>query len=304
MGISPSSSAPRQPAWCVTHFAWNAPRGLSASRDPVDSRVDKDGLLASLRVDSAALAAAARLGLTTDVPSCPGWSVADLVVHLGAVQRAQAEIVRSRAQEPQGIKREMFESVPGLLGWLESSTLIGKQSDLEHIPPGIVEWFEEGAGLLVDVLRAADPAEPVWSWSEDHTVWHYLRMTPIETTVHRWDAQLAHGVTEPVDRALAMEGIDHSFDVMLPARRGNGNAPNGQGESFRFEQRDGDRVWSIRFEPEGVRVRRDDGPADVTARGTASDLFLLLWRRIPAERLVVAGDPAGFDRYFELVPPT
>jgi mycothiol maleylpyruvate isomerase-like protein/MDMPI-like protein len=170
--------------------------------------VDKDDFLASLQDDSAALAAAARLGLAADVPPCPGWSVADLVVHLGAVQRAQAEIVRSRAQEPQGIKREMFE------------------------------------------------------------------------------------------------GIDHSFDVMLPARRGSGNAPNGQGESFRFEQMDGDRIWSIRFQPEGVQIRRDDGPADVTARGTASDLFLLLWRRIPAERLVVAGDPAGFDRYFELVPLT
>jgi uncharacterized protein (TIGR03083 family) len=147
--------------------------------------VDKEALLASLRADAAALAAAARLGLTEDVPSCPGWSVADLVVHLGAVHRAQAEIVRSRAQEPQGIGREMFEGVAGLLGWLEGSTLFGKRSDLEHIPPGIVGWFEEGAALLEGVLRAADPAEPVWSWSEDHTARHYLRMMPIETAVHR-----------------------------------------------------------------------------------------------------------------------
>src|SRR5579864_7986337 len=117
--------------------------------------MDKDAYLASLRDDARAMAAAARLGLAESVPSCPGWSVADLLVHTGAVHRAQANIVRSRAQEPMGIKREMFESIPGLLQWLESSALFGGRSDLDAIPTGLIAWFEAGVAELEDALREA-----------------------------------------------------------------------------------------------------------------------------------------------------
>jgi len=97
----------------------------------------------------------------------------------------------------------MFESVPGLLPWLEHSALMGGTSDLTAIPPGLIEWFEEGAVILLDTLAAADPVESVWSWSANKRVAHYLRMMPIETAVHRWDAQLAHGRTrQPLDTLL------------------------------------------------------------------------------------------------------
>jgi Mycothiol maleylpyruvate isomerase N-terminal domain len=94
-----------------------------------------------LQTESDRLAAAAAGNLRLMIPSCPGWSMADLVVHTGAVHRAQAAIIRNRATEPAGIAREMFESVPGLLPWLESSTLFGRQSDLDAIPPGLDDWF-------------------------------------------------------------------------------------------------------------------------------------------------------------------
>lgn len=264
--------------------------------------MDKNGYLACLRADSAALAAAARLGLTAPVPSCPGWSVADLIVHTGGVQRAQARIVAERLQEPSGIKREMFDSVPGLLDWLESSVLMGGTSDLEAIPAGVVEWFEAGAAQLENVLATADPDGPAWSWAENQTAGHYLRMLPIETAVHRWDAQLAHGVTEPIDRTLAEDGIAHTFEVMAPARRSFREAPAGRGERYRFVQSDGPGIWSVRFDGEPA-MSREDGPADVTLTGTASDLFLFLWHRIGPDSLTVEGDAQVLQRYFELVPP-
>jgi len=37
-------------------------------------------------------------------------------------------------------------------------------------------------------------------------------------------------------------------------------------------------------------------------RGTASDLLLFLWGRIPASQLEVFGDAALLNRYVELVP--
>jgi uncharacterized protein (TIGR03083 family) len=265
--------------------------------------MEKNEYLAHFRTDAAALAAAAQLGLTASVPSCPGWSVADLVVHVGGVHRAQAAMVAERAREPGGIKREMFDSVPGLLPWLESSVLMGGTSDLDAVPPGIVRWFEEGAALLAEVLASADPDEPVWSWSANRTAGHYLRMMPIETAVHRWDAQLAHGVTRPIDRSLAADGINHTFEVMLPSRRAFRNAPDGRGETYRFRQTDGDGSWLVRFEGEPIVSSGGDDDADVTVTGSASDLFLLLWHRLDPGDLTVEGDTSLIPRYFELVPP-
>jgi uncharacterized protein (TIGR03083 family) len=128
-------------------------------------------------------------------------------------------------------------------------------------------------------------------------------MMPIETAVHRWDAQLAHGRTEPVDTPLAVDGVDQTFEVMLPMRRARRGAPAGSGESYSFVQTDGPGVWLVRFAPERVHVDHGPGEASVTVRAPASDLFLYLWGRLPAQDLDVRGDASMLDRYFELVPP-
>lgn len=99
----------------------------------------------------------------------------------------------------------MFDVVPGLLEWFESSHLMGGSTDLQSIPGGLVGWFEDGAVELIDALRSADSADAVWSWSQDNSVWHYVRMMPIETSIHRWDAQMAHGRPDPIPDNLAVE---------------------------------------------------------------------------------------------------
>jgi uncharacterized protein (TIGR03083 family) len=286
-----------------TRLSTGAPHTLKYASKKVGRAIEKHEYLACLQADVYALATAARCGLTASVPSCPGWSVADLVVHTGGVHRTQANIVATRAQEPTEPDWQMFRSVPGLLQWLENSALTGGTSDLAAVPPGLFDWFEEGAAILIETLAAADPDETVWSWSAHKRVAHYLRMMPIETVIHRWDAQLAHGRTEPVDQALAVDGIDHTFEVMMPFRRAQVDAPPGHGERYRFLQTDGSGVWIVRFDGEPQLTRDDEDSVDVTVKGTASDLFLFLWqRRAPAD-LAVEGDSDLLRRYFVLVPP-
>lgn len=229
----------------------------------------------------------------------------DLWVHVGAVHRAQAALVRARSQEPMGLKREMFSSVPGLLDWLETSTLFGHTSNLATIPEGLDAWFREGAEDLYRALEDSDPSAPVWSWSQDHTVRHYLRMMPIETAVHRWDAQAAYRTPDPVGSDLALEGISHTFEVMAPYRRRQREAGMGGGESFEWSTTDEPHTWRVLFVGDQVvsEVDPTDHTAAVTVCGAASDLFLFLWRRISPDLLHVTGDKAMLDRYFELVPP-
>ncbi|MFD0382966.1 hypothetical protein ACFQ2B_13110 [Streptomyces stramineus] len=81
--------------------------------------------------------------------------------------------------------------------------------------------------------------------------------------------------------------------------------PRRHGERFRFRQTDGPGRWTAHFEGGDVRLTEgEDGGWDVELSGTASDLMLFLWQRIPVgERLRVAGDQTVLDRYFTLVPP-
>lgn len=264
---------------------------------------DKAGYLGALREDAAALIAAAASHFTVPVPSCPGWHVIDLVVHTGAVHRAHAAVIAERATQAQGIRREMFSSVPGLTDWLDRSALFGRQSDLAAIPAGVAEWFRAGAALLIGALAGAAETDRVWSWSADQTVRHHLRMMSIETAIHRWDAQGAVGVPEPVRADLALDGIVHTFEVMAPYRRSIREAAPGRGQSYRWVAAENDGTWTSRFRDDEVTITRDDpGPADVSVSASASDLLLFLWGRLPAAALDVTGELAVLDQYFGLVP--
>src|SRR5437870_448063 len=139
-----------------------------------------DEHLEAIRRESAAFADAARVGFGSDgrVPSCPDWTMRDLVDHLGHVHRFFTNIVRLRATD-----------------WVQP-------------PPAgdpSVEWFEEGAGGLVEVLEEAGVDSPAWNWSGENqrSRWQYRRMAQ-ETAVHRWDAERAarHGGPTPIETEL------------------------------------------------------------------------------------------------------
>ena len=217
-------------------------------------RLPKEMALEILQQDATALADAAIDGLGVPIPTCPGWFMVDLVVHVGGVHRAQTAIVRTRSKEPMGISRDMFGSVPGLLQWLESSTLFGGQSNLDSIPGGLDEWFRSGAKELSSALASADLTDTVWSWSWDQTVAHYLRLMPIETAVHRWDALAATGHPDAIRTDLATDGISHIFEVMAPYRRRVLASRQGAGESYLWIATDSGSTWQVTFMEDEVNV--------------------------------------------------
>lgn len=223
-------------------------------------------------------ASARSVDLSTSVPSCPEWSMSDLVVHLGQVHRGVAGIITSRLTEP-----------PAQVDL--SAVQAPEDADL-------LDWFEEGARRLEEVFRSWDPSEHAWTWSEDRTVGFWVRMQTIEAAVHRWDAENAVGLPQPLDDELAADAIVQTFEVMAPARRAWNKALPGKGERFRFT--DGARAWTVLFDGDDVRLV--DGVGDVEVTASVSDLALFLWGRVPVDRLGVAGDRDVLDRYFSLVP--
>ena len=254
----------------------------------------------------AAFEAAARTAAAADaapaVPSCPGWVVTDLVLHLGRVHRFVARVIRERLQAPPPAGGDMaWLEVPGeCVDWLPP----GRAPQHAPLPADLVGWFAAGAAALRAQFATVAPSERVWTWSAEHSTGFWQRMQTIEAAIHRWDADNALGAAQPVHADLAADAVAQTFEVMAPMRRQMLQAPPGAGERYLFRRTDGDQVWSVRFDGPAVEVGQgQDGTADIEMAGTASDLLLFLWRRAGAERLAVRGEPALLDRYFVLVPP-
>ena len=58
--------------------------------------------------------------------------------------------------------------------------------------------------------------------------------------------------------------------------------------------------WLVTLGGSTVAVEHGHAKGDAAVRGTAADLHLWLWGRVPLDRLVVFGDPAIAERLTKL----
>ena len=221
----------------------------------------------ALRHDGRALAEAAQTDLALPVPCCPEWDVSALLRHLGGVHRFWGTIAEKRLDDPERVGEIR---IPG--------------PDDE-----LLEWFREGVEWLTDVLWNAEPGTAVWTWSKRKDIGFIQRRMAHETAIHRWDAQSASGLEEPLEQLLAVDGIDEMFDTFVPAQ---GAPITGSGETILLFESDADVEWPLLLTREGLELTRDIDSPDVEVRATASDLLLLLWGRVPVEDVEVVGDSA------------
>jgi uncharacterized protein (TIGR03083 family) len=226
--------------------------------------------------------AAAGAGLDAHVPTCPDWTVAGLLAHLGHVQSWARLTVETRTAE-----RIPWGDVP------------------EPPPePELLDWFREQGRALVATLRATDPSTPVWTFDSDGTAWFWYRRQAHEVAVHRVDAQSAAGAVTPIDAALAVDGVDEWLHL-VPFRA---SGPiGGRGETVHLHATDTDDAlhgeWLVMLDGESVSVDHVHAKGDVAARATASDLDLYLWGRAPVSDLEVFGDVALLERFRGLMRP-
>ncbi len=235
----------------------------------------KDLWLSGLRAEAAAFGTAVGQDDVLDrpVPSCPEWQVADLVLHMARLyQWVLSHVARGVTSPP--------ESRPD-----------------EAPPAGVssVEWWSRQSKDLITLLDGLDPEFPAWNWApqpKKAVFWH--RRMAHETAVHRWDAQMATGLTEPIEARLAADGVTEVLDTWLPAGRRLGQSRPGV---VAMQATDIDAVWYVRLRHEGVALLDTDTLLDdddhherATASGTASDLLLAVYGRIPFEVLQTSGD--------------
>lgn len=240
----------------------------------------KELWLAALRADGPAMraafeeAAASEDGLAAPVPSCPDWTVLDLVHHVGtAYHRVRSHVSRAVTSRPETVS-------PG---------------ELPSGPAGI-QWWADEYDALVALLDALDPHLPAWNWApQAKQAWFWHRRMAHETAVHRWDAQMSIGQVEPIEAKLAADGVAEVLDTWLPSGRRRG--PTDLAGVVRLVATDAEHEWFLRLRGEGVALLdtatwldHDDHQTRVLARGTASDLVLALFGRVPFDVLEISGE--------------
>jgi uncharacterized protein (TIGR03083 family) len=226
---------------------------------------------AAIREETVGLVnAAGRAGLDAPVPSCPGWDVEKLLRHIGRVQR-----------------------------WAAASATAGEfvPPDTLPAPPGpeqLGRWVREGAAALVAALDRP-PSDPTWTFTPDGTVAFWQRRQAHEAAMHRVDAELAAGQPQPVPSDLAVDGIDEWLGLL--AHRPNSAPPTGRGETLHVHCSDVDGEWLVRLTDGAPAVERAHAKGDVALRGPASDLLLVVLRRLDPGRVEVFGDRAVLDHF-------
>src|SRR3954454_19889569 len=212
--------------------------------------------------------------LATAVPSCPGWTLADLVKHTGSVQRWFSVLLRARIQEPPRT-RDVDLRLP----------------DQEN---EYADWLAESVTVAEEAFAVTDPNLPMWAWGADQHARFWARRMLFETLLHRVDAELALGPRATIDSATAVDGNEEFLVTLPPATF---FAPKvaylrGPDKTIRFRVTDEDADWLVRLRPDGFGLDTAAHPttdtADATVRGTAADLLLLVYGRLSHDAEVFA----------------
>jgi uncharacterized protein (TIGR03083 family) len=219
------------------------------------------------------------------IPTCPEWTLRQLVTHVGRAHRWAAEITRTRSDVfiP-------FREVPD-----------GKLPDDRARQSA---WLRAGAERIVDAAREAG-SDLVWSFAGPAPASFWIRRMAHETLVHRADAQLAAGA-EP-ERVIAAEVAADAIDEWLMLLAGGlGNSDERAnalpaGASLHVHAADdglgGRGEWMARHDAGGLTVEPGHGKGDAALAGPAASLLLVLLRRRPVSdpAVTVHGDGAVVD---------
>jgi len=216
------------------------------------------------------------------VPTCPEWTVRDLVRHLGGVHRWATGFVASGRTEPQDAG---LDEVVGT--WPADNDLAG--------------WLARGCADLVGALAAAPADLQCWTFlpaPSPRAMW--ARRQAHETAIHRVDTQLSAGVAVTSCAPLfAADGIDELLTLFVPRRSTKLRAEPPTTLAVRCT--DADAAWLLRLDAHGVTTT-STGSSDAigaacTVSGSADDLYLALWNRADADGLTLEGDRAVLGEF-------
>ncbi|WP_405854491.1 maleylpyruvate isomerase family mycothiol-dependent enzyme [Streptomyces sp. NBC_01515] len=230
-------------------------------------------------------AVASAPSLDAPVPTCPEWTVRDLVQHLGGVQRSWAGIVTAGPADAR-----------------PDVTL----SEAPRERADLLTWSAESTDQLLRALREFGPDRGCWTWwagsQSPQTSGAVARHQVQEAMVHAYDAQITVGDPQPLPGEAALDGVDEFLSTCCAGTDPWPHEPAAveyhatEGRSWRLSlAADGARVTELLAPATGTGTGTGKDAVGATLQGTAGELVLVLYDRIPVNSLKVDGDPRLFD---------
>ncbi len=235
----------------------------------MSTRLPYDAYLRHLDADGQRLREIAAPHLDADVPSCPGWTVTDLVDHVGEVYLHKVHCLRHG--RPSAWPAERPEQPP-------------------------LDKLESAHSALLAELRARDETTEAYTWwPAEQTAGFWARRMAQESVVHRIDAEQAADDVTSIDASLALDGVDEVLTRFL-GDPGLG-WPVAEIPPATVVLQTRDRSWTVCLESDSVAVEPgtvgDKADAtDAVVAGDPVDLLLWLWGRGPIDALRTDGSAA------------
>jgi uncharacterized protein (TIGR03083 family) len=222
------------------------------------SGVDEQRFLECLEADYTRLREVASDALDNPVPTCPGWSGADLVRHVTEVYLHKTETMR-RGSWP--------------APWPPS------------LPGEPLAELDDAYRQLVGEFAMRKPSEPALTWyGPDQTVGFWLRRMAQETVIHRLDAELAASATHaPVPADLADDGIDELLECFLTyasveyPEELSGFLGECDGRTVQIATESAG--WQVQLGPTEITMERGHFDAEAGVSGEAAAVLRWVWRR-------------------------
>jgi len=238
--------------------------------------VERETARRAIADGGAALTAAGRTAPGAPVETCPGWTVATVVKHVGLVHQWAAGLLRDYPDE-----RPPFPKAPeGLTD--------------DDLPA----FADERREALLAALAQSDPDRLVWAFGQPRPASFWWRRQAIETAVHAVDATTAAGHPWAVPPEVGALGIEEAMEWNLARVFANTPPAWGDGRTIHFHRTDGDGEWLLTL-GNPPTVSHGHAKGDLAVRGPAAQLLLWAWNR-PNE-VELFGDTALAEAWAEHV---
>jgi uncharacterized protein (TIGR03083 family) len=203
---------------------------------------------------------------STPVPTCPGWTLTQLLRHVGRGDRWAAQIVRDRLDD-----------------YLDPRAVEGGKP-----PPDAadaISWLQGGAQRLVDAVELSGVETPVWTFLGRRPANWWIRRRLHETAVHRADVAIATGGEFTLNGDIAADAVTEWLErVAIQAGSGGAALPLGDGDTLHLHATDpglGEAgEWTVGVGDGGINWTHEHGKGSVALRGGATDLLLVMTRRV------------------------
>jgi uncharacterized protein (TIGR03083 family) len=224
------------------------------------------------------------------VPTCPGWTLKQLVRHVGRGDRWAAQIVRDRMDHALD-----FRSVEG-----------GKPPP---DPADAESWLRGGAQRLVDAVELTGVETPVWTFLGTRPANWWIRRRLHETAVHRADAAIALGAEFTLEPDVAADAITEWLERVAVQAGGDGAPlPLEEGHTLHLHATDdglGDAgEWTVNVDQGKISWAHEHGKGTVALRGGATELLLAILRRaaLTDTGIQMFGDDAVWRTWLDRTP--